>query len=537
MIGGAGRGRRRGRAPASLPTSTAARVIDHSVSCWYCDCKIYALNDTLFSLGWKYARYMRAWFSIGVYSSLIALVGISLMLLWEAIGVFYVRSGSLSTWLQNLLTSGLSISITDTTVVMMSTIMSIAFHEFGHAIAAASEGVQIEYVAIFVAVLIPGAFVALNYDLLHSIPRFSMLRIYCAGIWHNVMLCAVCVLMTLLLPMLLYPLYVSGDGLMVTRIPQTSPLLEYLSAHDVILSVDGMKITRTDEWIKVLNQGTAAKSSGTEFLEGSERYVVTSSGKGYCVPSSWMDASKSLWQIRDKLYCPDELIAFEKVICNSSGTFTEKTGGASGQKEVEGKYCLIAKDVVKLRKCGNGWQRTEDDGSSCACFEDEYCLVPVLTPGFSWIEVSYARPYSLGCLQKGGNLSSSHDSNNNLGQNPCEGSFVYVGDLLSAAHSVRLSPYQPRWAFLLFVADIPYILENGLRSLLHASAALAVVNSLPVYFLDGEAILETSLSCVTWFTRRQQRQVLKVCCFLWTILSVITFSRIFYSTTLYYGFV
>jgi len=69
----------------------------------------------------------------------------------------------------------------------MSTILSIAFHEFGHAIAAASEGVEIEYVAIFVAVLFPGAFVALNYDLLQNRPLFSMLRIYCAGIWHNVM--------------------------------------------------------------------------------------------------------------------------------------------------------------------------------------------------------------------------------------------------------------------------------------------------------------------------------------------------------------
>lgn len=43
-----------------------------------------------------------------------------------------------------------------------------------------------EYVAIFVAVLFPGALVALNYDLLQNTPLFSMLRIYCAGIWHNV---------------------------------------------------------------------------------------------------------------------------------------------------------------------------------------------------------------------------------------------------------------------------------------------------------------------------------------------------------------
>lgn len=130
---------------------------------------------------------MRAWFSVGVYLSLIALVSISLMLLWESIGVFYFRSGFLSAWLQNLLTSGLNISIVDTTIIIMSTILSIVFHEFGHAIAAASEGLQIEYVAIFVAVLFPGAFVALNYDLLQNMPLFSMLRIYCAGIWNNVM--------------------------------------------------------------------------------------------------------------------------------------------------------------------------------------------------------------------------------------------------------------------------------------------------------------------------------------------------------------
>lgn len=127
-------------------------------------------------------------------------------------------------------------------IFIMSTILSIAFHEFGHAIAAArylclnfpfpffsvrcaasfcfvhlalkiyvlcftlpahglfschvlthpcymcnSEGVEIEYVAIFVAVLFPGAFVALNYDQLQNLPLFSMLRIYCAGIWHNFM--------------------------------------------------------------------------------------------------------------------------------------------------------------------------------------------------------------------------------------------------------------------------------------------------------------------------------------------------------------
>lgn len=140
----------------------------------------------IFNLGWKHARYTRAWFSLGVYFSLVALVGISLLLLWDPIGALYFRRGSISAWLPNILAPSFSGSIMDTSIIIASTILSIAFHEFGHAIAAASEGVQMEYVAIFMAVLFPGALVALNYDLLENLPLFSMLRIYCAGIWHNV---------------------------------------------------------------------------------------------------------------------------------------------------------------------------------------------------------------------------------------------------------------------------------------------------------------------------------------------------------------
>ncbi|KAM0876969.1 hypothetical protein ACQ4PT_035819 [Festuca glaucescens] len=103
----------------------------------YCDCKIYAFNDMIFNLGWKHARYTRAWFSIGVYFSLVALVGISLLLLWDSLGAFHVRGGSVSAWLPNLLDSSFSVSITDTPIIIASTILSIAFHEFGHAIAAA----------------------------------------------------------------------------------------------------------------------------------------------------------------------------------------------------------------------------------------------------------------------------------------------------------------------------------------------------------------------------------------------------------------
>lgn len=48
-----------------------------------------------------------------------------------------------------------------------------------------SEGIQMEYTAVFIAVLFPGALVAFNHELLQALPRIAALRIYCAGIWHN----------------------------------------------------------------------------------------------------------------------------------------------------------------------------------------------------------------------------------------------------------------------------------------------------------------------------------------------------------------
>lgn len=57
-----------------------------------------------------------------------------------------------------------------------------------------SEGVKLEYVAVFIALLFPGALVAFNHDALQDSSCFSALRIYCAGIWHNTAVSSNCVI-------------------------------------------------------------------------------------------------------------------------------------------------------------------------------------------------------------------------------------------------------------------------------------------------------------------------------------------------------
>ncbi|KAJ6809032.1 membrane-bound transcription factor site-2 protease-like protein isoform X1 [Iris pallida] len=243
------RGRRTGRSQSLLPLR-AGQAPSNSVSCCYCDWKIRSFNELLFSIGHQNTRFLRAWFTLGASVSFMGLVFIAMLLIWESAAAFQILTGTsrLDSLLVSLLfdtsptTSISNMSILDAVIMFFSTSISVAIHEFGHAVAATSEGVQIEYIAIFLAVIFPGALVALNYDFMQSSPRSAALRIYCAGIWHNVMFCAVCGLTLSLLPTILTPLYIHREMPMVIGVPQDSPLVNYLSPGDVIRSIDGSNI-------------------------------------------------------------------------------------------------------------------------------------------------------------------------------------------------------------------------------------------------------------------------------------------------------
>lgn len=99
-------------------------------------------------------------------------------------------------------------------------------------------------------------------------------------------------------------------------------------------------------------------------------------------------------------------------------------------------------------------------------------------PGLTWVEITFSRRYSLECLQQGGNSSLEFEDSDSRSSN-CGGTFVYVGDVASEAHSIQLTSYRPRWAFSLSTY-FPNILEKIVAYTFHVSATLALLNSLPV---------------------------------------------------------
>ncbi|KAK8943384.1 hypothetical protein KSP40_PGU021667 [Platanthera guangdongensis] len=442
--------------------------------------------------------------TFGVAFSLIFLVGITVMLFVEAATAFHPQGwsfvlkaipfGSYSDTFP--LVWDLNISIVDFAVMIFSTVISVIVHELGHAVAAASEGVPIEYTAIFLSVIFPGALVAFDNYQLQALPNISSLRIYCAGIWHNAVFCAVCGLALFLMPFTFHPLYIHGENVMVLGISHSSPLSGYLSRGDVILSIDGENIHTPHQLIEKMVAVDSKLLGGT----GSKR-------KGYCVQNSWLQNSKVAMVLDDNSSCPDGQAAFIGLPCLNFNSYFEINSTHSVGYSDEIKRCLNPQQVVKLSKCGEGWRGDGSLINHCTCSEEESCMSPLLSPGISWFEISYSSPYSSECLQRRRNMSSV-DSTPGYASYPCGvDTFVYVGNKQIFAHSIRLSAYRPRPINISWIMDFPAALENMLACTYQVSAALAALNCLPVFFLDGEFILETAFRSIPWLTPRNDARL------------------------------
>ncbi|PON44649.1 Membrane-bound transcription factor site-2 protease [Parasponia andersonii] len=245
--------------------------------------------------------------------------------------------------------------VADAASLLLSTLISISFHEFGHALAAASEGIEMDYIAIFILLVFPGAFVAFNFDLLQALPHFASLRLYCAGIWHNAV---------------------------VLALPSSSPLSGHLSPGDVIVSLDGATINTAQEW---MDTAALINQMALDLMNSSRVKSIArvTSRKGYCIPDSVLEESKKIQLVENHSGCPYDLAAFATIPCSDTRMLDVQI------------HCLNAKEVVKFGKCGDGWVTAKADPNTCICSQ-VYFL-----DGESVLEVALSHFTSLGSNKRG----------------------------------------------------------------------------------------------------------------------------------------
>ncbi|KAG8009611.1 Membrane-bound transcription factor site-2 protease [Nibea albiflora] len=373
---------------------------------------------------------------------------------------------------------GVNLPTSQLAYFFIALMLSGVIHELGHAVAALREQVRVNGFGIFVFVLYPGAFVDLFTTHLNIISPTQQLRIFCAGVWHNFVLCVAALAFLFLLPLLLFPAYSTGGGALVTEVVQQGSAAEGprgLSVGDIVTGLEDCPVRGVEDWSSCLS------------------HLSRTPQTGYCVPVTSLQPSWAHGRAFKRLDGTMD--------CCSNNSLTDlcfsymKPQGRNG-KEREYACMPVRKMVTGTRLC-----RADDD---CAAHSHaaSVCVTPSLENQTRFIRVTHP--------------PSTH--------------MLFVGYPPHLQYAVSLTNFVPRFGFLHL--DLPVFLETFCkypftfqvtdvrrgrfrkdrieRYVVSLSGALAVVNSVPCFALDGQwmlnALLEATL--VTVVTDRQKRELI-----------------------------
>ncbi|KAF2073121.1 hypothetical protein CYY_005562 [Polysphondylium violaceum] len=262
------------------------------------------MNQSIMRLALKFEKFWIPWFKVGSWVTL-ALLPLSIGLLVYNLVLIYFQPHEEP--IISPIVPGVNVKSKDTLYLYLSIMISMVFHELGHALASYVCRCKINSIGFFFIYILPGASVNMDYEELHKSGLWDRLKIYTAGVWHNTVLCIIGYLLLCTTPILLSPLYYfSNNQLYVTFVPEHSPLVNSLSIGDEILSINECNVFNRTSLIdciyKELDQPKAycinqetmncinnlIKSNHTEMLGGCFDYSQVSTMMK-CDPTSVVD--------------------------------------------------------------------------------------------------------------------------------------------------------------------------------------------------------------------------------------------------------
>ncbi|ORY91217.1 hypothetical protein BCR43DRAFT_498714 [Syncephalastrum racemosum] len=356
---------------------------------------------------------------------------------------------------------GVTLPMSHITYYLFALLICGIIHEAGHAIASYSERVPIKSAGIFVYYIYPGAFVNIPDQPLQLLAPKSQLRIVCAGVWHN----AVLYLVTLLLLSggLKSCLEIAGwqsleseGGVSVVTVRPDSPLAVHLQLSSVIYQLDDLPLQRNIlDWNAYL-------------LEDGGKHVPDA---GFCAPITSVTEDLACCEI-------DNEFPFGKAANATVSCFTNFDIQTSPFKS-----CFTTTDILLAPER----QRCNRDTD---CLQTgQRCVMPYTPSEAGQIVRLHVRmpPWY---------PASEKDK-----------MFVFEGELVDIWESVKVGLLRPR--FRILPVSLPHMSELLLQYISSFTLALAILNILPVFQLDGQYALEQLVHCwqpsVTTQSTRSQR--------------------------------
>ncbi|XP_062377534.1 membrane-bound transcription factor site-2 protease isoform X2 [Sardina pilchardus] len=404
-------------------------------------------------------HFLHVWFSVGMVFGVVAMFG-SVVLLSRTLHQTLKQmtseapEGSHEQVLQ-VVVPGVNLPVSQLAYFFTAILVSGVIHEFGHGVAALREQVRLNGFGIFVFVVYPGAFVDLFTTHLNLISPVQQLRIFCAGVWHNFMLCVAALCFLLLLPLLLFPLYYTGVGALVTEVVEGSPSSgpRGLFVGNLVTRLEDCEVRGVDDWQSCIRQ------------------LALHPQTGYCARTGNLQISWAAGRAYKRLDGTME--------CCSNNSLTDLCFSYRSNQEGKMYACLPARRTMESSlTCVTNADCQKQDGAG-----PSLCVVPSLENQTRLIRVRH----------------------------PPLPDMLFVGYPSHLQYSVSLTNFVPRLSFLHL--DLPVLLETFCKYLVSLSGALAVVNAVPCFALDGQWMLTSFLeaSLGTLVPERSRREMLGFC--------------------------
>ena len=325
----------------------------------YVRCYTTGLNRTFFKCVNCSKPLSRAWFGLGT------VVGVLLLFVSVCLLVFTpfqaLRASDPSQRVLAPVMPGVNLPWNEGAYYLLALVLCGIFHEAGHALAASVEQVRVNGFGVFLLFVYPGAFVDLHPDHLSVISFKRQLRIYCAGVWHNVVLAVVAGLVIFSLPWLLCPLYASGEGAAVVSVRKDGPLVDKLVPGELITSLVGggpCAVGGESQWVECIEKAGAESQSG------------------FCVPNQLLDGHPSHLENRTAPEAEGRPVECCQRDSPSDICFRVMDGAEDNYK------CLTARTVTSKRVCYHP--------RDCLGIGEHSCVFPAIPSASRLVRVAHS---------------------------------------------------------------------------------------------------------------------------------------------------
>ncbi|XP_022257858.1 membrane-bound transcription factor site-2 protease-like isoform X2 [Limulus polyphemus] len=220
---------------------------------------------------------------------------------------------------------GINLPLSDIMYYLMTLLVCSVIHEVGHALAAVRANVRIQGCGLFVFGIFPGAFVDLPTEHVSMLSAWQQLQVFCAGVWHNMILAGTAALLLMMNPYFGSLMYQHDAGVTVVSVDQNSGISgpTGLVVEDQVSAINGCPVRNEEMWrnclVAVASKPPVGYCVGRNFLELENKQVLdwtVGSQDSNCCGNISESRLCFVEQVRKHYYC----LPVRKMLTEFSGT-------------------------------------------------------------------------------------------------------------------------------------------------------------------------------------------------------------------------